>query len=38
MRPAQYMDKWRLDHEGIWPVENRAVKQALDFAPVQEFR
>ena len=38
IRPAQYMDKWRLDHEGIWPVENRAVKQALDFAPVQEFR
>ena len=38
IRPAQYMDKWRLDHEGVRPVENRAVKQALGFAPVQEFR
>ena len=35
--PTQYMDKWRLDHEGIRPIENRAVKQALGFTPVQAF-
>lgn len=38
IRPGQYMDKWRLDHEGVRPIENRAVKQALGFAAVQEFR
>ena len=37
IRPAQYMDKWRLDHEGIRPIENRAVKQSLGFDPVQAF-
>jgi hypothetical protein len=31
VRPAQYMDKWRLDHEGIRPVENNAVKKSLGF-------
>jgi hypothetical protein len=28
-RPAQYMDKWRLDRAGITPIENARVKQAL---------
>jgi hypothetical protein len=31
IRPAQYMDKWRLDREGIRPVDNAAVKQSLGF-------
>jgi hypothetical protein len=31
IRPAQYMDKWRLDREGIRSVENDAVKKALGF-------
>ena len=31
VRPAQYMDKWRLDREGIRVVENDAVKKALGF-------
>lgn len=34
---TQYMDKWRLDHEGVRPIGNRAVKQALGFAAVQQF-
>jgi len=29
IRPAQYMDKWRLDRNGVRPVENARVKQAL---------
>jgi hypothetical protein len=29
--PAQYMDKWRLDRDGIHTVENSAVKAALGF-------
>jgi hypothetical protein len=29
LKPAQYMDKWRLDREGVRPVENARVKQAL---------
>jgi L-ascorbate metabolism protein UlaG (beta-lactamase superfamily) len=28
-RPAQYMDKWRLDRAGVTPIENARVKQAL---------
>jgi hypothetical protein len=31
IKPTQYMDKWRLDREGIKPVENDAVKKALGF-------
>ena len=35
--PDQFMDKWRLDVEGIRPVDNKAVKEALGFADVQRF-
>jgi hypothetical protein len=31
IRPGQYMDKWRLDHEGIRPIANAAVKRVLGF-------
>jgi hypothetical protein len=31
IRPAQYMDKWRLDRSGIRPMENVAVQRALGF-------
>jgi hypothetical protein len=31
VRPAQYMDKWRLDRTGIRSMENSAVKRALGF-------
>jgi hypothetical protein len=31
IKPAQYMDKWRLDRSGIRPVENIAVQRALGF-------
>ena len=31
VRPAQYMDKWRLDRQGIHAVPNDAVKRALGF-------
>ncbi len=31
LRPAQYMDKWRLDRHGVRAVPNVAVKQALGF-------
>lgn len=31
VRPAQYMDKWRLDPNGVRPVPNAAVKRALGF-------
>jgi L-ascorbate metabolism protein UlaG (beta-lactamase superfamily) len=29
--PVQYMDKWRLDRDGVHPLENTAVKRALGF-------
>jgi L-ascorbate metabolism protein UlaG (beta-lactamase superfamily) len=29
--PAQYMDKWRLDREGVRPLANTEVKKALGF-------
>ena len=32
LKPGQYMDKWRLDKNGIRPVENTAVKRALGFS------
>ncbi len=31
VRPAQYMDKWRLDRSGVHPVPNDDVKRALGF-------
>lgn len=31
VRPAQYMDKWRLDSAGIQPVVNDKVKKSLGF-------
>lgn len=35
--PRQYMDKWRLDRDGVRSVPNTAVKKALGFADVQSF-
>ena len=31
VRPAQYMDKWRLDRNGVRPMNNTEVKKALGF-------
>jgi hypothetical protein len=31
VKPAQYMDKWRLDRKGIRPIANAAVKKTLGF-------
>ena len=31
LRPVQYMDKWRLDHDGVRPMANETVKKALGF-------
>jgi L-ascorbate metabolism protein UlaG (beta-lactamase superfamily) len=31
IKPAQYMDKWRLDRTGVHPLDNSAVKAALGF-------
>ena len=31
IKPAQYMDKWRLDRKGLRPVANTEVKKALGF-------
>jgi hypothetical protein len=31
VKPAQYMDKWRLDRRGVRPVANTEVKKALGF-------
>jgi hypothetical protein len=31
LRPVQYMDAWRLDHAGVRPIPNIAVKRALGF-------
>lgn len=33
VRPAQYLDKWRLDARGIHPVSNDAVRQSLGIVP-----
>lgn len=38
IKPAQYMDKWRLDRTGMRPIENTAVKKALGLSEVQAFR
>jgi hypothetical protein len=37
LKPAQYMDKWRLDKAGIKPVPNSSAKSALGFPDTQEF-
>ena len=37
IKPGQYMDKWRLDRNGIRPVENSAAKRALGLSDVQVF-
>lgn len=31
VKPLQYMDRWRLDRNGIRPIENVSVKKALGF-------
>jgi hypothetical protein len=31
IKPLQYMDKWRLDRDGVHPLDNAAVKRALGF-------
>jgi hypothetical protein len=31
IKPAQYMDKWRLDRNGVTPIANAEVKKALGF-------
>jgi hypothetical protein len=31
IKPAQYMDKWRLDRSGVRPIPNTEVKKALGF-------
>jgi hypothetical protein len=33
IKPAQYMDKWRLNRKGVQPLANTAVKRALGFSP-----
>ena len=38
IRPTQYMDKWRLDRNGVRPIANPAVKKALGFSEVQAFQ
>jgi hypothetical protein len=37
LKPGQYMDKWRLDGNGVTPIENTAVKRTLGFSDVQAF-
>jgi hypothetical protein len=36
-KPGQYMDKWRLDRDGVRAVANTSIKQALGLADVQSF-
>jgi len=31
VKPAQYMDKWRLDRTGVRPLANTEVKKVLGF-------
>jgi hypothetical protein len=31
IKPIQYMDKWRLDRDGIRSIDNSATKKALGF-------
>jgi hypothetical protein len=37
LKPRQYMDKWRLDTNGVKAIENSAVKRALGLSDVQTF-
>ena len=37
VKPDQFMDNWRLSIDGVHPVDNRSVKQALGFSNVQTF-
>jgi hypothetical protein len=37
LKPAQYMDKWRLDARGIRPVANSQIKRTLGLAEEQPF-
>jgi L-ascorbate metabolism protein UlaG (beta-lactamase superfamily) len=37
LKPGQYMDKWRLDRNGVKPIENTAVKKAVGLSDVQAF-
>ena len=32
LKPAQYMDKWRLDPNGVRPIDNSMIKRLLGFA------
>lgn len=31
VKPAQYMDKWRLDRIGLRPIPNTEIKKTLGF-------
>ena len=37
VKPGQYMDKWRLDRQGVRPLANSAIKQALGLSEVARF-
>ncbi len=37
IKPGQYMDKWRLDRNGVQSIPNPTVKRALGFTEVQTF-
>ena len=37
IKPGQYMDKWRLDRNGVQSIPNPTVKRALGFPEVQTF-
>jgi hypothetical protein len=37
LRPAQYMDKWRLSARGTQPIANTRIKRTLGFSEVQDF-
>lgn len=37
LKPAQYMDRWRLDKSGIQPLANTEVKRRLGLSEVQPF-
>jgi hypothetical protein len=36
IRAGQYMDKWRLDRQGIRPIDNHSAKQTLGLSDVQD--
>jgi hypothetical protein len=37
LRPAQYMDKWRISARGTQPIANTRIKRTLGFSEVQDF-